>query len=162
EEDQPEAAREEEARELGVALLSLREPRGGAGEEHEDRRAVVGDEAREEERGRGLVEVGRIERLRAEEIAHVIERHQRHHDAAQEIDGGRGVRRHARIMPTIGPKTREIRRAVEALYDASPWPTSSSSTTIARSVKRSRSSSRTKVIACRRPRTASRPSRRSR
>ena len=58
------------------------------------------DPAREEERDRGVLEVRGTDLCAAEEVAHVIECHDDHHEAAQHVDGrqpGSGVRARGRL-----------------------------------------------------------------
>ena len=65
--------------------FAQREPRAGAGEQEEDGSADVGDPAREEESDGGGGKVGRRAGL-AEEVSRVIERHDDHDDAANDVD----------------------------------------------------------------------------
>ena len=90
EHDQPEAARDEKSAELRRAATPLAVEIGGdAGKENEDRRAEVGDPPREKESRIGYVT--RVHPTRAEEIARMIERHEHHDEAAQQVDRNRGA-----------------------------------------------------------------------
>jgi hypothetical protein len=72
---------------------------GHAGQKDEERRAVVGDPAGQKQRRIG--HVARIHPAWAEKVARVVERHQNHDAAAQQVDGidararGRLGHRHA-------------------------------------------------------------------
>ena len=68
----------------GLRPLRAVEKGGDAGEKNEDRRAEVRDPARQEQRGVG--DVARVDAAGAEEVARVVERHQHHDEAAQQID----------------------------------------------------------------------------
>jgi hypothetical protein len=87
-------------RELSRRARCARVPRAGAGAEEERRRADVRDEAREEQRYGRRREVRRVRAERPEEVARVVERHDHHDDAAQDVDGfdavTHGVRYEAR------------------------------------------------------------------
>ena len=64
--------------------------RARAREKHKHRRAEVGDPSSKEQRGAGRGGMERVfaaERAGMEEIARVIERHQHHNEAAQEVHG---------------------------------------------------------------------------
>ena len=86
EEHQPQPARQQIPRQPGAALSIERQPRAGPGQQKEHRRAEVRDPPREEQRGRGSGEIGRVTHRRAEIVPRVIERHDDHHDAAQDVD----------------------------------------------------------------------------
>jgi hypothetical protein len=80
EEDEPETARDEPAREAGV--LAAVEEGARPGQEHERGRAEVRHPAREEDARRRAAGGHRGEH------AHVVERHQDHHRPAHEVDRG--------------------------------------------------------------------------
>jgi hypothetical protein len=86
ENDQPEAAGQQEAADLGggPALRAI-EPGRNPGQKDEHRRTVMRDPAGEEQCGVG--DVARIGAARTEEVAGMVERHQDHHQTAQQIDG---------------------------------------------------------------------------
>jgi len=88
--DEPEAAREEEARELrfGAAVLFV-EKSTNACSECKNGRAEMRDPAGEEEGGGGAGEVGGIEGHGGgtDEVAHVVDRHDDHDEAAEGVDG---------------------------------------------------------------------------
>ncbi len=90
--DQEQPALEQERRRRCAAMRLPRrvQPRRQAGQEHEDRRAQVRQGARHEQRRCGGFHVQRIadRMMRIERLAHVVEQHQRHHRAAQQIDRG--------------------------------------------------------------------------
>ncbi|MCR5878280.1 hypothetical protein LRS04_07860 [Phenylobacterium sp. J367] len=87
---QPQAPGQQEARELapGLAAGEL-QPGRDPGQEHEDRRAEVGDPAGGEEQRIAALRVKRIEdqRLVVEEVAHMVQHHEHHGHAAQQVDG---------------------------------------------------------------------------
>jgi hypothetical protein len=85
--DEPQSAREQESAQLGTRAASPGEVRTDAGKEHEYRRAEVRDPARQEQRPAGLRQVEGIEAHVREEIAYMIQRHQHHHQPAQDVDG---------------------------------------------------------------------------
>lgn len=70
----------------GFAALAL-EIDGGSGEGDEARRAEMRDPAGDEERGPGLRRIDGVDGVAAEVVAGVIERHEDHEQAAQEVDG---------------------------------------------------------------------------
>ncbi len=86
EHDQPQAAREQEPAQLRARAMSPGEIRADACEQHERRRTEVRDPASEKQWRVGLRQVERIEAHVGEEIADVIQRHQHHHQAAQDVD----------------------------------------------------------------------------
>ncbi len=99
---QEQAALEQESRNgtarIGMALAV--QPGRQAGQQHEHRRAQVGQQAAGKQ-GRGhRRRVHRIAdlMLQEERLAHVVEQHQQHHGAAQLVDGGQpgGERGHGR------------------------------------------------------------------
>src|SRR5215208_1276075 len=98
EHDEPESARQQEARQLGARPMAQRERGAGAREQEEDGGAEVGDPASEEEhRARGR-EVGRARGGVAQVVAGVVERHEDHHGTTQQVDRvdaatGRATRR---------------------------------------------------------------------
>lgn len=87
EQDQPQAAQREEAREGGQVRVRALQVHGGSREEYEGRRAQVGDPARHEQRRRGLGQIRRLRGQRAdvEVVAHVVEHHQHDHQAAEPV-----------------------------------------------------------------------------
>ena len=89
EKDQPHAAGQQEARERPsiIKLRSVQEG-GDAREEDEGGRAIVCDEAGQEQRRIGLGEIGRVEmqRIGIEEIAHMVERHKDDDKPAHPVD----------------------------------------------------------------------------
>ena len=88
EHDQPHATQEQETRQLRRGTASPCEERARAGEQEERRRAQVRDPPCQEERHCRLREVDWIDTGHSKVVAHVIERHQNHDDAAQCVDGG--------------------------------------------------------------------------
>jgi hypothetical protein len=84
--DQPQSARDQKATDLAVAapLRAIEEGRD-AGEKDECRCAEVRDPAGQEQRRLG--DIARIESAGREEVAGMVERHQYHDQAAQEING---------------------------------------------------------------------------
>ena len=113
EEREPEAAREEVARQ-GARRRQPPSVQVGrdAGQQHEHGRAEVGDPAREEECRRGGAEVDRG----TDEHARVIERHEDHHRSPQPVDGlvsrragvlhGAQLTRAPELLPTVSPTSR--------------------------------------------------------
>ena len=85
--DEPQAARQKKPAQLGARATSPSEIGADAREQHERRRAEVRDPARQEQGRAGLRQVERIEARVREEIADMIQRHQHHHQPAQDIDG---------------------------------------------------------------------------
>ena len=83
--NEPETANKEEAAELGERLAAPIEIGRKPGEKDEGRRAEMRDPAGEKQRR--LRHVARIETAFAEEAPRVVERHQRHHQPAQDVDG---------------------------------------------------------------------------
>ena len=81
---EPQPARKQKAARLGDASTAPIEEGREPGKKDEGRRAKMGDPSGEEQRGLG--HVARIEAPCSEEIARVVERHQRHNEAAEEID----------------------------------------------------------------------------
>ena len=84
------------------ALPFSRAPCRNAGYSREQRegwRAIVGDEAREEERRIGVRQIGGAEaqRVRVEEIPHMIERHENDDDPAQVVDARQPLRSLRRV-----------------------------------------------------------------
>jgi hypothetical protein len=86
ESDQPESAGPQVTRQLGTGLLAQLEARAHAGEQAEYRGADMRDPAREEQRHGGGRRIGRIASRDAQVVAHMIERHHDHHEAAQHVD----------------------------------------------------------------------------
>ena len=83
---QPEAPRDEKPAELRRTSTPLSVEIGGdAGKQNEDWRAEVGDPPCEEESRIG--DVTRVHPARAEEVARVIQRHDHHDKATQQVDG---------------------------------------------------------------------------
>jgi len=107
EQDQPQPAGEEKASELGAGAAGARDPCARAGAEDEDRRAEVGDPAGGEQRQVSVGEVGGVEPGLGEVGPDVIEHHNDHDQAAQQIHvvqapaagGGLGLRRAGRPRP---------------------------------------------------------------
>lgn len=92
EEDEPEAALPQvrgEVREGGPAIPKP-EVGGGAGEEHEDGRAEVGDPTGEKEDRGGAAQIIRLEiqGIDMEEIPDVIQGHDHHDESPQGVEGG--------------------------------------------------------------------------
>ena len=83
--DQPQPASEEEASQLAAAAARARDPCAGAGEEDEDRRAVVGNPAGAEERQVGAGQVGGVEPELGEVGPDVIQHHDDHDYAAKQV-----------------------------------------------------------------------------
>ena len=89
EQDQPQPARHQKPRQLRLALAARKlQVRTRAGEKHEDGRAEVCDPAREEQRDVRARQIGRIKLQRrvVNEVARVVQHHDHHHDAAQQVD----------------------------------------------------------------------------
>src|SRR5262245_17569909 len=101
-EHKPQPAREEKAARLGDASAASIEEGRESGEQDEGRRAKMRYPSGEEQRR--LSHVSRIEAAGSEEIARVVERHERDHETAQEIDRddpaliGRARRRSRRVF----------------------------------------------------------------
>ncbi len=84
--DQPEASSEEEPRKLSRRLSAAGEERSSAGEQEECRRAEMRDPASEEQGDCSRRRIRGIEACISEEVAGMIERHQDHDHAAQDVD----------------------------------------------------------------------------
>ncbi len=85
EQNQPQPAGEEEAGELAARAAGTGDPCAGPGEKDEDRRAVVGDPAGGEERQVGAGQVGGVEPGIGEVGPDVIQHHDDHDQAAEQV-----------------------------------------------------------------------------
>jgi len=86
--DQPQASREEQLRDRGLRLAARTlEVHGGSREGYKAWSTEVRDPARGEERRPRAHRVGGIDSRAGEEIAGMVESHQDHEQAAEEIDG---------------------------------------------------------------------------
>ena len=86
EDDEPEPAREQEARQLGARLAAQRRGTRRCRSRGRNRRAEVGDPAREEQRRRRGRDGSGVRARDAEEVARMVERHDDHDDAANKVD----------------------------------------------------------------------------
>ena len=86
EKDQPQASRKKESREFSFGFSFERKIGAGSGEQKENRRAKMGDPAGKKKSSGGLVKIGGADGAIAKEIADMIERHQDHDDATNDVD----------------------------------------------------------------------------
>ena len=85
EEDEPQAPAQQEPAQLARRAPGTGHPGAGAGEEHEHGGAEVGDPPGAEQRQVGAVQVGRVEVRIGEVGAHVVEHHDDHDQAAEQV-----------------------------------------------------------------------------
>ena len=110
--DQPQAAHKKKATERSGVLSAAVEERGESSEENEGGGAYVRYPAREKQRG--FRDIARIEAGRGEEVSRMIQRHDRHDQAAQDID-----RSDTRSFPSLyGDAIRRGGRGFSRLCDA--------------------------------------------
>ncbi len=114
--DEPEATCPEIAGEFGFGFSPESQGSACACEKKEDGRADVGNPAGEEQCGGGLREVYGTDSGTTEIIASVVQRHDDHHETAQQIDGfdaraNRGVERdrHSREEPFYARVPSQVR-----------------------------------------------------
>jgi hypothetical protein len=105
EHDQPQRPRDQEPGQVSAAAALLEtQIRARAGEQHERGRAEVGDPPRHEDGGGRPGEILRLERhrRRMHVVARVVEGHDDHHDAAQDVQ-----RLNTDAVPPIGDANRD-------------------------------------------------------